>query len=132
MNHRRPVLLAGMFVIAYAESTAATAQGPMSSGYKPNAPAAQSAEPASFGAPKDEKGQLDVNKLFASTCGWCHSNGGRTAGKGPQLMGTTLTDAEIANRIRNGKPGQMPAFGSAFSDADIQAIIRYIRNLKES
>jgi mono/diheme cytochrome c family protein len=45
-------------------------------------------------------------------------------------MGTTLTDAEIANRIRNGKTGAMPAFGSAFSADEIQAIIQYIRELK--
>jgi len=75
--------------------------------------------------------ELDVKRLFASTCGFCHSNGGRSAGKGPQLMGTTLTDAEIASRIRKGKPGQMPAFADAFSDDDIKAIIRYIRGLKE-
>ena len=74
----------------------------------------------------------DIGQLFASTCGYCHSNGGRSAGKGPQLMGTTLTDAEIASRIKNGKPGAMPAFGGTFSDDDIKAIIRYIRDLKES
>jgi mono/diheme cytochrome c family protein len=108
----------------------ALAQGPMSSGYKPNAAATpEQAPPANA---KDAKGPLDVNKLFASTCGWCHSNGGRSPGKGPQLMGTTLTDAEIANRIKNGKPGQMPAFAGTFSDDDIKAIIRYIRELKES
>jgi mono/diheme cytochrome c family protein len=115
--------------LAFSMAAAASAQGPMSSGYK--APATQTAEQAQPNA-KDAKGQLDVNKLFASTCGWCHSNGGRTAGKGPQLMGTTLTDAEIANRIKNGKAGQMPAFAGTFSDDDIKAIIRYIRELKES
>ena len=117
-----------VFPMAFAAVAAASAQGPMSSGYKAPQPSAEQT-PASA---KDAKAPLDVNKLFASTCGWCHSNGGRTAGKGPQLMGTTLTDAEIANRIRNGKPGQMPAFGSAFSDDDIKAIIRYIRDLKEA
>jgi len=122
-----------IFLTAAASATAlAQMSGPMSSGYKGNA---QQAQTSAVQAPpvvgKDEKG-LDVNKLFAGTCGWCHSNGGRTAGKGPKLAGTTLTDAEIANRIKNGKPGQMPAFGSAFSDDDIKAIIKYIRDLKES
>lgn len=120
-----------MLAIAGAGSIA-LAQGPMSSGYKSGPAAQPSSEPAPSAAAKDEKGQLDVNKLFATTCGWCHSNGGRTAGKGPQLMGTTLTDAEIASRIKNGKPGQMPAFGGTFSDDDIKAIVRYIRSLKES
>jgi len=73
---------------------------------------------------------FDVNKLFANTCGWCHSEGGRKPGKGPQLMGTALTDAEIVYRIKNGKTGQMPAFGGALSDEQIQTIVAYIRTLK--
>ncbi len=73
---------------------------------------------------------LDVPQLFATTCGWCHTDGGRVAGKGPQLMGTKRSDDFIRNRIKNGKLGAMPAFGSQFSDADIDAIIAYIRGLK--
>jgi mono/diheme cytochrome c family protein len=107
-------------------AAAAQTNGPMSSSYKPGQPSID--QPP---AETNVKGGLDVRRLFASTCGFCHSNGGRTAGKGPQLMGTTLTDAEIVSRIKNGKPGQMPAFASAFSDEDIKAIIRYIRELKE-
>jgi hypothetical protein len=34
-------------------------------------------------APAPDKGELDVPQLFATTCGWCHSDGGRAAGKGP-------------------------------------------------
>jgi mono/diheme cytochrome c family protein len=45
-------------------------------------------------------------------------------------MGTEKTDAEIVSRIRNGKPGQMPAFGSTFNDDQLKAIIAYIRGLK--
>ena len=99
----------------------AAAQGPMSSTKPPEAPAATQAA----------GGPLDVNQLFATTCGWCHSNGGRTAGKGPKLAGTTLTDAEIIHRIKTGKTGAMPAFGSTFSDEQLQAIVRYIRELRE-
>jgi len=71
---------------------------------------------------------IDVNKLFAGSCGWCHSKGGREAGKGPRLMGTESTDAQIISRIRSGKAGQMPAF--AFTDEQLQAIVAYIRALK--
>lgn len=73
---------------------------------------------------------LDVNQLFANVCGWCHSNAGRTAGKGPQLMDTRRSDDFIRYRIKNGKEGAMPAFGKSFSDADIDRIIAYIRALK--
>jgi mono/diheme cytochrome c family protein len=73
---------------------------------------------------------LDVPQLFATTCGWCHSDGGRAPGKGPQLMNSPRSDDFIRTRIKLGKEGAMPAFGSTFSDADIDAIIRYIRALK--
>jgi mono/diheme cytochrome c family protein len=73
---------------------------------------------------------MDVNQSFATTCGWCHSDGGRAAGKGPQLMDTKRDDDFIRDRIKNGKPGAMPAFGSTFSDAQIEQIIKYIRELK--
>jgi mono/diheme cytochrome c family protein len=74
--------------------------------------------------------KLNVSQLFASTCGWCHSDGGRAAGRGPQLMNTKRSDDFIRFRIQHGKEGAMPAFGSTFSDADINAIIKYIRALK--
>jgi len=73
---------------------------------------------------------IDVNQLFGTTCGWCHSDAGRTAGKGPQLMDTKRDDDFLRNRIKNGKSGAMPAFGSMFSDAQIDQIIKYIRELK--
>ena len=73
---------------------------------------------------------LDVNQLFATTCGWCHSDAGRSDGKGPQLMNTTRSDDYLRNRIKNGKEGAMPAFGRTLSDTDIDQIIAYIRALK--
>ena len=94
---------------------AALGQGPMSS-----------SPPVAEGARED----FDVNKLFANTCGWCHSSGGRAAGRGPRLMDSKLTDAEIVTRIKQGKPGAMPAFATAFDEAQLQAIVRYIRALK--
>ena len=89
------------------------------------APAASDDQPA---APAQHT--LDVNQVFASICGFCHANGGRDAGKGPQLMNTARSDDFIRNRIKNGKEGAMPAFGTTFSDSDIDLIIVYIRNLK--
>ena len=73
---------------------------------------------------------LDVEQLFASTCGWCHSDGGRVAGKGPQLMDSARSDDFLRDRIKTGKSGAMPAFGSVYSDAQIDEIIKYIRSLK--
>jgi mono/diheme cytochrome c family protein len=75
------------------------------------------------------KSTVDVPSLFANVCGFCHNDGGRKAGRGPQLMGTTRSDDFIRYRIKHGKEGAMPAFPQ-LSDADIDAIIAYIRNLK--
>src|ERR1700684_363953 len=46
-------------------------------------------------------------------CGYCHENGGRTAGKGPQLMGTSRDDAFITFRVMNGKEARMPSFSGS-------------------
>ena len=102
--------------------------GPMSSNKKSGGPAGAVPEGQST---TDPKPGLDVEKLFAGTCGWCHSGGGRAAGKGPRLMDTTLTDAEIVHRIKVCKTGAMPAFGNTFTEVDLQAIVKYIRGLRE-
>jgi len=121
----------GLWLAVDAAWAQAEKPGPMQSGpHIQGAPAdkgATAAQPAPAGA---GAAGFDVNQLFAGTCGWCHLKGGRETGKGPKLMGTTLTDAEIVSRIRNGKPGQMPAFGTAFSDEQMKAIVAYIRELK--
>jgi mono/diheme cytochrome c family protein len=123
-------LLALFIAVDFLPQGAAAAEmnGPMSSGKRPEEPAVTAPEkqPA-----MDANQPLDVKKLFAGTCGWCHSGGGRVAGKGPKLMGTTLTDPEIVQRIKVGKTGAMPAFGSAFTDAELHAIVKYIRELRE-
>lgn len=76
------------------------------------------------------KAPRDASKIFATTCGWCHNKGGREAGKGPQLMDTALSDAEIIHRIKRGKQGYMPSFDGTFSEEELQGLVRYIRALK--
>jgi len=93
-------------------------------------PAAAQQAPADAKAAPDGKSHLNVPELFATTCGFCHSSGGRAAGRGPQLMNTKRSDDFIRYRIKHGKEGAMPAFGGMFSDADIDVIIAYIRALK--
>jgi mono/diheme cytochrome c family protein len=73
---------------------------------------------------------FDVKANFRNICGFCHQSYGRQEGKGPQLMNSTRTDEELFNRIKNGKPGRMAAFGVAFSDDKIWAIVKFIRSLK--
>ena len=93
----------------------------------------KAAEPPAPAQPAQPPAQaLDVATLFATSCGWCHSSGGREAGKGPKLMGTPLTDDELISRIRNGKTGQMPAFTGAFTDQQLREIVAYIRGLQSA
>jgi len=73
---------------------------------------------------------LDVKSTFRNICGFCHENYGRTAAKGPQLMNSERSDDFIFNRIKNGMPGRMAAFGSAFTESQIRDIVKFIRSLK--
>lgn len=77
-----------------------------------------------------EMNDAQAKELFATTCGWCHSDGGRQAGKGPKLADTKRSDAFITNRIKHGKEGAMPAFEGALNDKQIKGIIHYIHSLK--
>ena len=74
--------------------------------------------------------KFDVSQLFATSCGFCHSDGGRAPGKGPQLMNSPRDDDFLRDRIKNGKSGAMPAFGTTFTDVQVDEIIKYIRALK--
>jgi mono/diheme cytochrome c family protein len=126
-------LVASLLFVTTLAAAQSDKPGPMQSGShvktEANNPPAGNSAATPQGAPS---GEFDVSKLFATSCGWCHLNGGRKAGKGPQLMGTTLNDAEIVSRIVNGKTGAMPAFGSTFSGEQLKAIVDYIRGLKTS
>jgi mono/diheme cytochrome c family protein len=74
--------------------------------------------------------EIDGKALFASTCGFCHSKGGREAGKGPKLAGSQRSDEFLIDRVERGTPGKMPAFGGVFTDQQIEQIIAYIRSLE--
>ncbi len=67
---------------------------------------------------------------FRNICGFCHEDYGRHGGKGPQLMNSPNSDEYLFNRIKNGKPGRMAAFGGAFTDDQIREIVKFIRTLR--
>ena len=74
---------------------------------------------------------IEGGKMFATTCGFCHQDGGRHAGRGPKLSKSERSDEYIVERIKKGKVGAMPAYGSVFSDGQIIAILAYIRGLDD-
>jgi mono/diheme cytochrome c family protein len=100
---------------------------------QPSSPAANPAGPVNAPAkpPEASANDLDGEQVFLNTCGFCHQDGGRAAGRGPKLSKSERSDEFIIDRIKKGKVGAMPAFGSVFSDGQIIAILAYIRGLDD-
>ena len=113
------VIVASMAIIWSWLSTAALAQSTSAEAKNPPAPAEAS--------PDDITG----DQMFATTCGFCHQSGGRHEGRGPKLSNSARSDEFIIDRIKKGKGGAMPAYGSVFSDGQIIAILAYIRGLDD-
>ena len=82
-------------------------------------------------APKSDAAERGADVFASHGCGYCHENGGRTAGKGPQLMGTSRDDSFITFRVMNGKEGRMPSFSGSIDGDQLADIIAYIRSLKD-
>lgn len=101
-------------------------------GYATGMLPARAAEAAPPPSPADAAAEIAHGRiLFISYgCGWCHEDGGRKAGRCPQLMGMQRDDNFIVSRIATGSPGRMPGFGEALTGADINALLAYIRSLK--
>lgn len=118
---RIPFVIAASLAIAWPWlSTATLAQQ--------STPAGAASPPAQAGASPSEP---DGKKMFSSTCGFCHQDGGRHPGRGPKLSKSERSDEYIIERIKKGKTGSMPAFGAVFNDAQIGALLAYIRGLDD-
>ncbi|KRR29043.1 c-type cytochrome [Bradyrhizobium retamae] len=96
---------------------------------------AQQSNPAGSASPPAQgeasPNDLDGRKMFSSNCGFCHQDGGRHAGRGPKLSKSERSDEFMIERIKKGKTGSMPAYGDVFSDAQIGALLAYIRGLDD-
>lgn len=68
--------------------------------------------------------------LFNHNCAPCHGDDAR-GDEGPSLYDLAKSDARITTILKSGIKGEMPAFAKKFADADIQAIIAFLRTLKE-
>ena len=87
--------------------------------------AAKPAEPAPA-----EKPKIDVRRLFATNCSWCHQDYGMKAADGPKLAGTSLTEEQVIEQISRGK-SPMPGFRKTLSKDQIEALAKYIKGLKD-
>lgn len=68
--------------------------------------------------------------LFEHNCAHCHGDDAR-GDEGPTLYNLVLSDARIAKRIKEGIKGEMPRFGSKLNDAEIGALIAFLRTLTD-
>ena len=75
-----------------------------------------------------EKYQLNVKKLFATKCSWCHQGYGMKQADGPKLAGTPKTIEQLTKQIIEGK-SPMPGFRNQLSDKEVQALAEYIKTL---
>jgi mono/diheme cytochrome c family protein len=85
---------------------------------------------AAAGEPGAAESEIDVKKLFAAQCGWCHADYGMKEGKAPRLAGTRLTEKQVYNTIRNGRADAMPSFRRTLTEEQIQAFAKYIKSLE--
>jgi mono/diheme cytochrome c family protein len=69
-------------------------------------------------------------KLFMLNCAHCHGPDARGE-EGPDLHGVTKSDARIASTIKNGIKGEMPKFSAKLTDTDVQALLAFVRSLKD-
>jgi len=67
--------------------------------------------------------------LFERNCAHCHGDDAR-GDEGPDLHDLKKSDARITKVVTQGIKGEMPAFGSKLNDTDINALIVYLRTLK--
>jgi mono/diheme cytochrome c family protein len=70
------------------------------------------------------------HELFDHNCAPCHGDDAR-GDEGPSLYGVAKSAARIMAIIKGGIKGEMPAFVKKFKDADVQALISYLRTLKD-
>jgi len=75
--------------------------------------------------------KLDIKRLFAQKCSWCHQGYGMRKADGPKLAGTDKTREQVMKQIANGK-SPMPGFKSQLKDYEIQALADYIKALPKN
>lgn len=97
-------------------------------------PAAGAAPAAAALTPAEEKLRAEGQAVYASLCAACHQEDGRGREKlAPPLAGSSLTLAppEIPIRIllqgKEGEVGLMPPLGSSLSDAQVAAVLTFVR-----
>ena len=90
--------------------------------------------------PGGSQKEPDANSLFAKNCASCHGKDGMAKTfkakfnharnlTDPEWQ-TSVTDERIFNSITNGR-GHMPAWGKKLTEAEINSLVAYVRQLKK-
>ena len=73
---------------------------------------------------------MDVKRLFASRCSWCHQGYGMRQADGPRLAGTELSRDVVYDRIARGRT-PMPGFRKQLKPYQMDALTDYIMALPD-
>lgn len=73
---------------------------------------------------------MDVKRLFASRCSWCHQGYGMKQADGPRLAGTELSRDVVYDRIARGR-SPMPGFRKQLKPHQMDALTDYILALPD-
>ena len=71
---------------------------------------------------------MDVKRLFASRCSWCHQGYGMKRADGPRLAGTKSSREKVLNTIAKGK-SPMPGFRKQLKPYQMDALADYVKAL---
>lgn len=74
---------------------------------------------------------INGGEIFKTSCTECHGPNGEGAQKGISLVkGHALshTEAEMIDRVTNGKDKKMPAFKDKLSSEEIAAVVKFVRD----
>lgn len=80
-------------------------------------------------APLDPVQIANGRHLFLMNCAHCHGDDA-TGDEGPDLHRLRKTDARLAATIQNGVKGEMPRFDKKFNEAEIAALVAYLKSLR--
>jgi len=92
--------------------------------------------PLSSGSHKDP----EANSLFTKNCATCHGKDGKAKTFKPKFNGArnltdsawqaNVSDERLFNSITNGR-GHIPAWGKKLTEAEINSLVAYVRQLKK-
>ena len=69
------------------------------------------------------------HEYYDMSCSHCHGDDASGDDDGPDLHDLRISNARIAVAIKKGIKDQMPTFAQKYNDAQIKALVSYLRSL---